>query len=81
MHFITDAVPTEQFAQWVSAAGDTGSTLDAQAYADLAKPSKVVVPFTYHAVSPDLFGSIVKSALQSGDELCLSNLRAQRVKR
>jgi cytochrome o ubiquinol oxidase subunit 2 len=55
MRFNVDAVPVEKFAQWVDAARSAGPVLDAQAYADLAKPSKAVAPFTYRAVAPDLF--------------------------
>ncbi len=61
MRFTVDAVPAEKFAQWVSATRNTGAMLDAQAYADLAKPSKAVAPFTYRAVAPDLFNTIVSS--------------------
>src|ERR1700691_5641099 len=38
MTFKADAVPDQNFSQWVEAARATGPTLDAQAYADLAKP-------------------------------------------
>ena len=33
-------------------------------YADLAKPSAAVAPFSYRAVSPDLFNGILRSAMQ-----------------
>ena len=59
MSFIVDAVRPDQFAQWVAATRGTGPNLDAQTYADLARPSKAVSPFTYRAVAPDLFESIV----------------------
>jgi len=61
MYFNVDAVPSERFAQWVSATRTTGPVLDAQTYADLAKPSQAVTPFSYRAVAPDLFKSIVSS--------------------
>ncbi|MDP9137888.1 MAG: ubiquinol oxidase subunit II, partial [Pseudomonadota bacterium] len=54
MRFNVDAVPAENFSQWVDAARSAGPVLDAQAYADLAKPSKAVMPFTYRSVAPDL---------------------------
>jgi cytochrome o ubiquinol oxidase subunit 2 len=60
MYFYVDAVPAETFAQWVASTRTTGPVLDAQAYADLAKPSKAVAPFTYRAATPDLFNSIVR---------------------
>src|SRR5712672_632376 len=63
MRFNVDAVPDETFAQWVIATRSAGSALDAQTYADLAKPSKMVAPFTYRAVAPTLFNSIVSSGL------------------
>ena len=53
MYFNVDAVPAERFAQWVAATRTTGPVLDAQAYADLAKPSQAVAPFTYRAVAPE----------------------------
>jgi cytochrome o ubiquinol oxidase subunit 2 len=61
MHFTAEAVPTEQFTQWVAAARNTGTALNAQTYSDLAKPSKAVQPFTYRDVAPDLFSSILNS--------------------
>ncbi len=61
MYFNVDAVPAESFAQWVAATRTTGPVLDAQTYADLAKPSKAVAPFTYRAVAPDLLNGIVTS--------------------
>jgi cytochrome o ubiquinol oxidase subunit II len=62
MRFNVEAVPAEKFAQWVVEARATGSALDARAYADLAKPSKAVAPFTYRDVAPDLFNAIWSSA-------------------
>src|SRR5712675_2341143 len=42
MRFNVEAVPAEDFAQWVNATRAAGPALDAQAYADLAKPSHAV---------------------------------------
>src|SRR5882724_6709429 len=39
MRFAVDAVPIEDFAQWMDATRKTGPVLDTQAYAELAKPS------------------------------------------
>jgi cytochrome o ubiquinol oxidase subunit 2 len=61
MYFNVDAVPSERFPQWVAATRTTGPVLDAQTYADLAKPSQAVTPFSYSAVAPDLFKGIVRS--------------------
>src|SRR5215470_13632061 len=60
MVFNVDAVPAEKFAEWVAATRTAGPLLDAQTYADLAKPSQAVAPFTYRAVAPGLFGGITK---------------------
>jgi len=55
MRFSVNAVDADGFARWVDAARNAAPLLDAQAYAELAKPSKAVVPFNYGAVAPDLF--------------------------
>jgi cytochrome o ubiquinol oxidase subunit II len=64
MRFNVEAVPAEHFALWVDTTRTTGPVLDAHAYADLAKPSSAVAPFTYRAVAPNLFNSILNSAMQ-----------------
>jgi cytochrome o ubiquinol oxidase subunit 2 len=63
MYFNVDSVPAERFAQWVSATRTTGPVLDAQSYADLAKPSQAVPPYTYRAVETGLFRGIVNFAV------------------
>jgi cytochrome o ubiquinol oxidase subunit II len=63
MRFNVDAVPGESFAQWVDATRNAGPLLDAQAYADLAKPSSAVPPFTYRAVAPNLFDGILNAGM------------------
>jgi cytochrome o ubiquinol oxidase subunit II len=60
-------VQAERFAQGVDAARSAGPVLDAQVYADLAKPSKAVTPFTYRTVAPRLFDGIVSSIMQPVD--------------
>src|ERR1700722_7583289 len=55
MRFAVDAVESDAFARWVREAHETGQMLDSQTYAELAKPSQAIVPFTYRAVSADLF--------------------------
>src|SRR6201999_1757084 len=47
MRFNVEAVPSENFAKWVDATRGAGPVLAPQAYAELAKPSKAVAPFTY----------------------------------
>ncbi len=59
MHFSVDAVPAERFAQWVAETRGAEPVLDEHAYADLVKPTEAVTPFTYRAVTPDLFSSIL----------------------
>jgi cytochrome o ubiquinol oxidase subunit 2 len=63
MRFKVDAVPAAQFAQWVTAARNSGPALDKATYADLAKPSQAVAPFTYRSVASGLFQQILSSPL------------------
>jgi len=65
MHFAVDALPPEQFSRWVSATRMSGTALDAQTYARLAKPSEAVKPETYRAVTPGLFDTIVNTGMSS----------------
>jgi cytochrome o ubiquinol oxidase subunit II len=65
MRFTVDAVQSEDFTHWVDATRSAGQVLDARAYADLAKPSRAVAPFTYRAVAADLFNSILNSGMQT----------------
>ena len=58
-----------------------GPVLDAQAYADLAKPSEAVAPFTYRAVAPDLFNGILSSAMQPDDPSRLAHPASQRAEK
>jgi cytochrome o ubiquinol oxidase subunit 2 len=63
MRFSVETVPAEDFTRWVETTRSAGPVLDAQAYADLAKPSAAVAPFTYHAVASDLFNRISHAGL------------------
>ena len=78
MHFDADAVTDETFAKWVETARGSGSQLDAQAYAELAKPSAAIAPFTYRAVAPGLFDSIRVSEGQPDDAMCRSYPKSMR---
>src|SRR5882724_8141471 len=81
MRFNVDAVPDETFEEWTAQTRGAGPVLDAQAYADLAKPSKAVAPFTYRAVAPNLFGSIADSAMTadaSSPFTCSTSQKAER---
>jgi cytochrome o ubiquinol oxidase subunit II len=77
MNFVVDAVPGQEFEQWVASTRDHGPTLDAQSYADLTQPSKAMAPFTYGAVSPDIFNTITSSAV-ANDSLHIPSLGAGR---
>ncbi len=76
MRFTVDAVPAEQFAQWVSATRNSGPVLDAATYADLAKPSQAVAPFTYRMVAPDLFKGILNAGMPMHDASPLTHSEA-----
>ena len=81
MRFTVDAITDDRFAHWVSQARETGTALDTQAYADLAKPSKAVAPFTYRTVAPDLFNGIVNAGMGtqgSSLSVCSTPQRAER---
>jgi cytochrome o ubiquinol oxidase subunit 2 len=67
MRFTVDAISIEQFSQWVAAAHSTDPVLNEHTYADLAKPSEDVVPFTYRAVTSGLFNSILSSGMRPTD--------------
>jgi cytochrome o ubiquinol oxidase subunit 2 len=59
-------MPADRFSAWVDATRGNGPTLTAQSYADLARQSINVAPFTYRDVDPDLFQRIVSQALPPG---------------
>ena len=73
MRFTVDALPAEQFAQWVTVTRNGGLVLDAETYADLAKPSQAVAPFTYGSVAPGLFNGILSSGLSPDDSSRLAH--------
>jgi heme/copper-type cytochrome/quinol oxidase subunit 2 len=70
MYFNVEAVPAEKFSGWVDTTRSVGVELNATTYAELAKPSAAVAPFTYRAVAPGLFDSIRVSEMQSDDAMC-----------
>jgi cytochrome o ubiquinol oxidase subunit 2 len=81
MRFTVEAVSDDSFAQWVRETHDTGPALDAQSYADLAKPSKAIAPYTYRTVAADLFSDIVNTASVANDpsqSICSTSQRAER---
>ena len=66
MHFDVQAVSPTQFAAWAGRTRVAGPSLDEPAYAALAKQSTNVAPFTYRAVSADLFEHIVQQRVAPG---------------
>jgi cytochrome o ubiquinol oxidase subunit II len=80
MYFNVESVPVEKFSEWIDAARRVGSELNATTYADLAKPSAKVQPFTYRAVTPGLFDKIMVSEMQSDDAMCRypTSMRAEK---
>ncbi|KUM27231.1 cytochrome ubiquinol oxidase subunit II [Mesorhizobium loti] len=81
MHFNVEAVPAEKYAAWVAAERGSGPVLDEQTYGTLAKPSQAVTPFTYGTVAHDLFRGILRTAMQAGDPLCVTDLASERIAR
>jgi cytochrome o ubiquinol oxidase subunit II len=81
MRFYVEAVPIENFAKWVDATRGAGPVLGPQAYADLAKPSKAVAPFTYRAVAPGLFNGISSAGMRPGNSTSLTHPMPQRAEK
>jgi cytochrome o ubiquinol oxidase subunit 2 len=81
MRFVVDAVPVGQFEQWVASTRVSGLPLDAQSYADLAKQSVAVTPFTYRAVADHLFDRIVMSAMQVDDPISNVGIASKRAEK
>jgi cytochrome o ubiquinol oxidase subunit II len=67
MHFDTDAITPDAFAAWVDTTRGAGPVLDEQTYRGLLRQSKSVPPYTYRAVQPGLFQSIVLQKLPPGE--------------
>jgi cytochrome o ubiquinol oxidase subunit II len=66
MHFEVEAANVHDFAAWVVKARAAGPSLNAESYAELAKQSSDVAPFTYRDVEPDIFQKIVQQVLPPG---------------
>jgi cytochrome o ubiquinol oxidase subunit 2 len=81
MYFNVEAVAPEKFSQWVDATRNVGVELNVTSYAELAKPSAAVVPFTYRSVAPGLFGRILVSEMKSDDAMCRSYPRSMRAEK
>jgi cytochrome o ubiquinol oxidase subunit 2 len=63
MHFTVRALPAGQFDAWLAATRRDGPALDRAAYAQLAKQSSNVQPFTYREADPALFKAIVSQEI------------------
>jgi len=59
-HFDALAMSEEDFAAWVEKAKREGKALDAETYADLAKPSIAQPVVYYQSIEPDLFERIIR---------------------
>jgi cytochrome o ubiquinol oxidase subunit 2 len=81
MHFNVEAVAPEKFSEWVDTARNVGTELNVTTYAELAKPSASVVPFTYRSVAPGLFDRIMDSEMQSDDAMCRRNPTSMRAEK
>ena len=66
MHFEVHALDAAGFAAWVAAARHAGPALDGAGYAELAKQSIKVSPYTYRSVDPELFQKVVSHELAPG---------------
>jgi cytochrome o ubiquinol oxidase subunit 2 len=63
MNFQVQSVPAADFAGWVQRARGSGPVLDQGAYAQLARQSRNVTPYSYRAVDPRLFQDIATMAI------------------
>jgi len=66
MHFVLHAVPPDAFTRWIATARASGPTLDRAAYAQLARQSQDVTPFTYRSIDPDLFDAVSAREIAPG---------------
>jgi cytochrome o ubiquinol oxidase subunit 2 len=66
MNFLLRAVPQDGFDRWVATAQASGPTLDRAGYAQLARQSQDVTPFTYRTIDPDIFRAITRREIPPG---------------
>ena len=80
MRFNVEALPADKYSEWIEATRSVGPALNITTYAELAKPSAAVTPFTYRAVAPGLFNSVMVSDMQSDDAMCRypTSMRAEK---
>jgi len=67
MMFDARAVSPGEFSAWVATTQANGPTLDAAAYRLLLRQSARLAPYTYRAVTPQLFEAIASQQLPSGE--------------
>jgi cytochrome o ubiquinol oxidase subunit 2 len=76
MRFDTVALAKEAFEDWVKSTRAAGGSLNADAYAKLARPSSAVAPMTYGDVTPGLFETLALAAppgveaADAGQKIC-----------
>ena len=63
MHFEVHAVPADEFAAWVAKTRASGPVLDRATYAELAKQSLNVQPFTYRDADVAIFPDLISQAI------------------
>ena len=66
MQFQVRSVAPAEFATWAQTTRTAGPVLDPVAYADLARQSERVTPFTYSSVDPHLFHAIATQKIAPG---------------
>ncbi len=73
MRFDTVAVPPAEFAQWLASTRAGTQSLDAAAYARLAKPGTLPAPVSYAQVAPQLFEAIVQSTMSAPAAMAMTH--------
>jgi cytochrome o ubiquinol oxidase subunit 2 len=66
MQFQVKSVAPAEFASWAQSVRGAGPMLDPVAYAELARQSQRVTPFTYSGVDPQLFHAIATQKIAPG---------------
>jgi cytochrome o ubiquinol oxidase subunit 2 len=78
MHFRVLAVPPAEFAAWAARTRAAGPALDLATYAQLARQSRDLVPFTYRTVEPDLFQAVLTRRAAPGPGPAVARTGAER---
>jgi cytochrome o ubiquinol oxidase subunit II len=64
MRFVLEAVPPDQFAAWLASTQGSGEKLDVASYGRLGRPGVLDKPVTFGSVTPDVFESAIRNAIQ-----------------